>query len=245
MSYRLPEGDPIEKLKAMLTDDQLEEVMCIGPNKPWMVYHRKEGMLQTDMVLDEKGVQEMVEWILKKSRREGYKGLMIDAMLPEGGRINVVFPPVAIDGPYITIRLFPKRPITVVDLINQRAITAELAAFLWVVIEGFDMRPANIIISGGSGSGKTTLLNALSYFIPPEKRIITIEDTAELHLPHKHWVRMEVPLGSGLIMDDLLKNALRMRPERLIIGEVRGVDHHGTETRFYTSADQPQIPPVI
>lgn len=222
MSYHVPGNTPIKKLRSMLEDDELEEVMCIGPDKPWMVYHRESGMLETDFVLDEKGIKEALEWILKRSKKEGYSGPMIDGMLPEGGRVNIVLPPVAIGGPYITIRLFPKRPIVVTDLINYGTLTAEVAAFLWVVIEGFDFKPANIIISGGSSTGKSTLLNALSYFIPPDKRIITIEDTAELTLPHPHWIRMEVPLGSGLTMDDLLKNSLRMRPDRLIIGEVRG-----------------------
>jgi flagellar protein FlaI len=213
-----------EMMKKLSQDENLEEIMCIGPGRPWKVYHRTMGMLDTDVVLDEKGIEKVLEWLSKSSRRKLKGEFMMDMRLPNGARVNVVMPPIAIEGPYITIRLFPTNPLSILDLIKKGTITPEAAGYLWMIIDGFDVKPANILIAGGTGTGKTTLLNALSFFIPPDKRIITIEDTAELNLPHPHWLRMEVPLHitPPVDMDALLKNALRMRPERLIIGEVRG-----------------------
>lgn len=223
--YRVkPYTDVKEMMKKLSQDSNLEEIMCVGPRRPWKVYHRTMGMLDTDVILDEKGIEEVLDWLSKSSKRKLKGEFMVDMRLPTGARVNVVMPPIAIEGPYITIRLFPTNPLSILDLIKRGTITPEAAGYLWMVIDGFDVKPANLLIAGGTGTGKTTMLNALSFFIPPDKRIITIEDTAELNLPHPHWLRMEVPLhlAPPVDMDALLKNALRMRPERLIIGEVRG-----------------------
>jgi len=140
--------------------------------------------------------------------------------------VNATIKPASISGPTITIRKFKADPFSIIDLINFGTFTSEVAAFLWLAVEGLDTRPANILIAGGTGSGKTTTLNVLASFIPPTERVITIEDTAELNLPIEHWIRMESkPPGlehrGELTLDILTKNALRMRPDRIIVGEIR------------------------
>lgn len=135
--------------------------------------------------------------------------------------------PISADGPSVTIRKFKKDPLTIIDLINLKTISSELAAFFWLCFDGLGVKSANAIISGGTSSGKTTTLNALSSFINPKERIITIEDTLELQIPHEHIIRMETRLPNienkgELTMDDLVKNSLRQRPDRIIVGEVRG-----------------------
>ena len=144
----------------------------------------------------------------------------------DGSRINATIPPVSADGPSLTIRKFKRDPFTIIDLINSKTISIELAAFLWLCIDGLGVKSANAIISGGTSSGKTTTLNALSAFINPKERIITIEDTLELQIPHEHVIRMEtrpanVENKGELTMNDLVKNSLRQRPDRIIVGEVR------------------------
>ena len=151
---------------------------------------------------------------------------ILDGRLMDGSRINATIPPVSADGPSLTIRKFRRDPLTIIDLINSRTISVDLAGFLWLCIDGLGVKSANAIISGGTSSGKTTTLNALSAFINPNERIITIEDTLELQIPHEHVIRMETrPAnveGKGeLTMNDLVKNSLRQRPDRIIVGEVR------------------------
>ena len=151
---------------------------------------------------------------------------ILDARLPDGSRVNATIPPITADGPTLTIRKFKKEQLTIFDLINFNSINTHLAAFLWIVIDGLNVRPSNIIIAGGTGSGKTTTLNTLTSFIPTRERIITIEDTLELQIPQNHVIRTETRPpnieGKGEInMDVLLKNSLRQRPDRIIVGEVR------------------------
>jgi pilus assembly protein CpaF len=148
---------------------------------------------------------------------------MVDARLPDGSRLNAIIPPLALDGPSLTIRKFGSRPLTLEDLLRFGAFTPEMV----MLLEGAIKARLNIIISGGTGSGKTTLLNTLSSFIPNDQRMITIEDAAELQLQQEHVLRLETrPAnieGKGHInATDLVKNALRMRPDRIIIGECRG-----------------------
>src|SRR5262249_44071408 len=150
---------------------------------------------------------------------------MVDARLPDGSRVNAIIPPLALDGPLLSIRRFGTRPLLTADLIAYKALTPEMVEFLSACIRS----RINIIISGGTGSGKTTLLNALSAYIPSDERIATIEDAAELKLQQPHVARMETrpPNIEGVgevVTRDLVRNALRMRPDRIIVGECRGAE---------------------
>jgi len=147
-----------------------------------------------------------------------------------------------VDGPTLTIRKFKADPLTVVDLITFNTLTSDITSYLWYVVEGAGIKPSNILVAGGSGSGKTTTLNCLCSFIPDTQRIITIEDTAELQLPATHWIRLETKPpnieGEGEVnMDDLVKNTLRMRPDRVIVGEVRGPEARTLFTAMNTGHD--------
>jgi pilus assembly protein CpaF len=148
---------------------------------------------------------------------------MVDARLPDGSRVNAIIPPLALDGPILSIRRFAKEPLELEDLINLETLTPEIGE----ILQGIIKARLNVLISGGTGSGKTTLLNVLSRFIPEKERIITIEDAAELQLKQEHAVRLETRPpnieGKGEVTQrDLVKNSLRMRPDRIIVGEVRG-----------------------
>lgn len=216
-------------LEQLLADDALEEVMVIGTKKRAYVYHRKHGMCKTNIVFEEDA--EIINIINKIARSVGRRADMsaplLDARLPDGSRVNATLRPVSLDGPSLTIRKFKANPFTIADLIDFKTLTPELAAFLWLVVEGFGVKPINVLVSGGTSSGKTTTLNCLGSFIPSSDRVVTIEDTAELQLPVEHWIRLEtrppnIEGKGGISMDVLLKNALRMRPDRIIVGEVRG-----------------------
>jgi len=213
----------------MMQDEWLEEIMVNGYDKPVFVFHRKYGMCETNVLIRKDGfVQRLIYRIAATVNRElNDSAPLLDARLPDGSRANATSPYATPFGPSLTIRKFSKTPLSIIDLINTGTMTPEVAAFLWVMVEGFGVEPMNLIITGGSGTGKTSTLNALSAFVRKEDRIITIEDTLELHLGERqNWIQMEArPKLSGtseLSMDDLLKNALRMRPDRLILGEVRG-----------------------
>ncbi len=216
-------------LDPLIQNDDLEEIMVLGLGMPVYVYHRKYGMCETNIVFDrEVEVKVIIEKIARiVGRRIDVSVPLLDARLPDGSRVNATLPPVTLDGPTITIRKFRKEPYTIIDLLNFNTLSTEIASFLWVATEGLGRKPANILITGGTSSGKTTTLNCLAIFIPERQRIITIEDTAELQLPLRHKIRMETRPpnveGKGEItMDMLLKNTLRMRPDRIIVGEVRG-----------------------
>jgi flagellar protein FlaI len=216
-------------LEPLLEDDALEEVMMVGIKKSVFVYHRRHGMCRTNIVFeDDEEALGIIDRIARSvGRRVDLRSPLLDARLPDGSRVNATVRPVSLDGPSLTIRKFKADPLTVVDIINFGTMSPELAAFLWLAVEGYGVKPANILVSGGTGSGKTTTLNCLGSFIPSSDRVITIEDTAELQLPIQHWVRLETRPpnveGKGEIsMDMLLKNTLRMRPDRIIVGEVRG-----------------------
>jgi pilus assembly protein CpaF len=156
-------------------------------------------------------------------RRIDESSPMVDARLPDGSRVNAIIPPLALDGPTVSIRRFAVNPLELDDLINYKTLTPEIAE----VLKGIVKSRLNVLISGGTGSGKTTLLNVLSRFIPPDERIVTIEDAAELQMKQEHVVRLETrPAnieGKGeVVQRDLVRNSLRMRPDRIIVGEVRG-----------------------
>ncbi|MEE8168002.1 MAG: CpaF family protein [Candidatus Hydrothermarchaeales archaeon] len=216
-------------LEPLLLDDALEEVMLVGTKKSVYVYHRKHGMCKTNIIFDEdEEALGIIDRIARSiGRRVDLSAPLLDARLSDGSRVNATVRPVSLDGPSLTIRKFKADPLTVVDIINFGTLTPELASFLWLAVDGYGAKPANILVSGGTGSGKTTTLNCLGLFIPSADRVITIEDTAELQLPLEHWVRLETRPpnieGRGEVnMDMLLKNTLRMRPDRIIVGEVRG-----------------------
>lgn len=216
------------EIDPLIQDDDLEEIMINGIDKPVFVYHRKYGMMKTNLKYsDEKELIDLIDSIARQiNRRIDQESPILDGRLLDGSRINATIPPASADGPSLTIRKFKKDPLTVIDLINSKTISVELAAFLWVCIDGLGVKSANAIISGGTSSGKTTTLNALCAFINPKERIITIEDTLELQIPHEHVIRMEtkpanVENKGELTMNDLVKNSLRQRPDRIIVGEVR------------------------
>ena len=216
------------KIDSLIQDDNLEEIMINGIDKPIFVYHRQHGMMKTNVEFsDERELMDLIDSIARQiNRRIDQESPILDGRLTDGSRINATIPPVSADGPSLTIRKFKKDPFTIIDLINSKTISVELAAFLWLCFDGLGVKSANAIISGGTSSGKTTTLNALCSFINPKERIITIEDTLELQIPHEHVIRMEtrpanVENKGELTMNDLVKNSLRQRPDRIIVGEVR------------------------
>jgi flagellar protein FlaI len=231
-------------LDPLLADDKLEDIMVTSVGKPVYIYHRKHGMCYTNIVFP---TEESIKYLIDKmarlvGRRIDQQTPLLDARLQDGSRVNATIPPVSLDGPTISIRKFRKDPLTIIDIINFGTLSTDFAAFLWLAVDGMGVKPANILISGGTGSGKTTTLNAATTFVPANERIISIEDTAELQLPHKHWVRLETrpPNVEGrgeITMDDLVKNTLRMRPDRMIVGEVRGPEARTMFTAMNTGHD--------
>ncbi len=216
-------------INPLISDDELEEIMVIGSNKPVYVYHRKYGMMETNLKFDEDvEIIRIIDSIARaNNRRFDNESPIFDGRLKDGSRVNGTLPPVSADGPTLTIRKFRHDSYTIIDLINSNTLDSVIASFLWLTIDGLGVKASNILIAGGTSSGKTTTLNALGGLINPKERIISIEDTLELQIPHEHIIRMETRLanteGKGeLNMDDLLKNALRQRPDRIIVGEVRG-----------------------
>jgi len=209
-------------ITALLADNTVTEIMVNGPNH---VYIEKNGKLVlTDAKFkNDNHVMHVIKKIVAPiGRRIDESSPMVDARLPNGSRVNAIIPPLAIDGPSITIRKFSEDPFKVADLVNFGTLSAKMAELLKYCVEG----RLNIVVSGGTGSGKTTTLNVLSSFIPEDERILTIEDAAELQLSQTHVVRLETrPAnveGKGEVsIRDLVKNSLRMRPDRIIVGEVR------------------------
>jgi len=215
-------------IDSLVSDDKLEEIMIIGPKMPVYVFHREYEMMLTNIeFFNDNEIQDLINRIARQiGRRIDISAPLLDARLPDGSRVNATIPPASVEGSTLTIRKFKKDPYSLIDLINFNTISLEAAAFLWLIVEGLSTTPANILISGGTGSGKTTLLNVLSSLVPPSERIVSIEDTAELNLPLKHWIRLEArPPGlegkGELTLDILTKNSLRMRPDRIIVGEIR------------------------
>ncbi len=211
---------PIEPL---LDDPEITEIMTIGHNK---VYIERKGLLEEVPIRfeSEDHLRRIIDRIVAPlGRRIDESSPLVDARLPDGSRVNAVIPPIAIDGSALTIRKFSKIPLTVQDIINFGTTTVEQMEFLRACV----IAQFNIIVSGGTSSGKTTLLNILSGFIPADERIVTIENAAELQLRQEHVVRLESRPpnieGKGEItIRDLVINSLRMRPDRIVVGEVRG-----------------------
>jgi pilus assembly protein CpaF len=224
-----------------IVDEVIDEVLGLGPlelilkdaavsdiliNGPKNIYVEKGGQMQKSEVefRDNKHLLQIIDRIVSKvGRRVDETSPMVDARLEDGSRVNAIIPPLALDGAAVSIRRFGSNPLKLEDLLNFKAFTPEMV----MLLEGAIKARLNMVIAGGTGSGKTTLLNTLSSFIGHEDRIITIEDAAELQLQQEHVVRLETRPpnieGHGAITaTDLVKNALRMRPERIIIGECRG-----------------------
>jgi len=212
-------------LEMLMRDLTVSEIMVNGAKN---VFIEKSGQLQPSPVVfdDDDHVMKIVDRIVTfVGRRIDESSPMADARLADGSRVNIIIPPLALDGPTITIRRFPADPLTLEGLVGFNALSPGMAELLKSIVK----IGKNVLISGGTGSGKTTALNALSAFIPHSERIVTIEDAAELQLQQAHVVRLETrPAnieGNGEIgQRDLVKNALRMRPDRIVIGEVRGAE---------------------
>jgi len=210
---------PIEPL---LEDPDITEVMVNGTRK---VFFEQSGVLHLSnrVFRDDEHIMRIIEKIVVPiNRRVDESSPMVDARLPDGSRVNAIIPPLAVDGPTITIRKFARDPFTVEDLVSFGTLIPEMVTFLQACIR----TRLNIVVSGGTGSGKTTMLNVLSSFIPPTERVVTIEDPCELQMRQRHIIRLETRPpnveGKGMVTQrDLLRNSLRMRPDRIIVGEVR------------------------
>ena len=210
-------------IQPLLEDPDVSEVMVNGPKK---IYIEKGGQLTKSPITfdDDDHVLRIIDRIiLPLGRRVDADSPTVDARLPDGSRVNAVIRPVSIDGPCITIRKFRKDKLSVQQLVDYGSLTNHMAEFTRACV----ISRLNIVISGGTGSGKTTLLNVLSSFIPETERIVTIEDAAELQLQQDHILRMETKVanvdGTGAVtIRDLVRNSLRMRPDRIVIGECRG-----------------------
>ena len=210
-------------LDGPLSDPTITEIMCNGYDAIWV---ERAGVIEaTDLSFtDESQYRQVIDKIVTGvGRRIDESSPMVDARLPDGSRVNAVVPPLALGGPVLTIRKFAEDPYTAKDLINFGSLSMDLALFLEACVRG----KLNVLVSGGTGTGKTTTLNVLSSFIPERERIVTIEDAAELQLQQPHVVRLESrppnSEGKGEVrIRDLVRNALRMRPDRIVVGEVRG-----------------------
>ncbi len=210
-------------LEILLKDPTISDILINGPQK---IFVERRGKMELSSVTfrNNEHLLQIIDRIVSKvGRRVDETSPMVDARLPDGSRVNAIIPPLALDGASVSIRRFGSNPLRLEDLLNYKAFTPEMAMLMEAAIKA----RLNIIISGGTGCGKTTLLNTLSSFIPSEDRVITIEDAAELQLQQEHVVRLETRPpnieGKGAVNTrDLVRNALRMRPERIIIGECRG-----------------------
>ncbi len=210
-------------LEFLLKDSSISDIMINGPKN---IFVERRGRLEKTEVefRDNTHLMQIIDRIVSKvGRRVDETSPMVDARLEDGSRVNAIIPPLALDGACVSIRRFGSNPLKLEDLLNYKALTPEMV----MLLEGCIKARLNMIICGGTGSGKTTLLNTLSSFIPNDQRIVTIEDAAELQLQQEHVVRLETRPrnieGNGAVTaTDLVKNALRMRPERIIIGECRG-----------------------
>ena len=232
-----------QRERTQVTQDILHEVLGLGPLEPLLadqtvndilvngykqVFVERSGRLELTPIRfkDDAHLKKIIEKIVSRvGRRIDESSPMVDARLADGSRVNAIIPPLAIDGPSLSIRKFSKDPLQLYHLVEKQSLTPEIGELLKAIVEA----RLNVLISGGTGSGKTTLLNVMSGFIPNNERIVTIEDAAELQLRQDHVVRLETrPAnieGKGEVAQrELLKNALRMRPDRIILGEVRGAE---------------------
>ncbi len=226
----------LERIEPLMHDPSLEDISCDGTGVPIYVYHRKYASIKTNVKFDKE--EELNKFVIRLAQKCGkhisVAEPLLDAALPDGSRVQATFSAhrdIAMRGSTFTIRKFTKDPLTIVDLMNFGTLPSIMAAYLWLAVE----YGKSVLVSGGTATGKTTFLGALSMFIPPEEKIISIEDTPEIRLPHEHWVQKVVRSGFGreditgrkmgeVTMYDLLRAALRERPDEIIVGEVRGAE---------------------
>jgi len=221
--YILNEIFGLGPLESLLSDKTISDILVNGPRQ---VYIERRGRLERVDIRfrDDAHLMQIIDRIVSRiGRRVDESSPMVDARLQDGSRVNAIIPPLSIDGPVLSIRRFGSEPLTIKDLVDLKALTPQLVQILEACVKS----RLNILISGGTGAGKTTMLNSLSGFIPHNERLVTIEDSAELLLQQPHVVRLETRPpnieGRGEIAQrSLLRNALRMRPDRIIVGEVRG-----------------------
>ncbi len=225
MNHVIQQNIGLGNIEILLKDKELEEIVINNSHDPVWVYHRKHGWLKTNVfVHKEAKIRHYATMIGRDVGKEItlLKPLM-DASLHTGDRVNATLTPISTKGNTITIRKFSEKPWSITDLIKNKTVSFEVAAFVWLAIQN----ELSMLVAGGTGSGKTSALNAISNFFPPNQRIISIEDTRELTLPESlHWVPMETrlpnPEGKGEVtMLDLVVNSLRMRPDRILVGEIR------------------------
>jgi len=245
------------KIDALMRDPNIEDISCDGPGIPIFLYHRKYGSLKTNIVFEDE--EELSAFVIKLAQKCGkhisIAEPMVDATLPDGSRIQMTLSTeVTTKGSTFTIRKFKADPFTPVDLVEFGTMSAEMVAYMWICVE----HGANALFAGGTASGKTTSLNALSLFIPPQSKIVSVEETREINLPHPNWIPGLTRIGFGEVVDnrkvgeidmyDLVKAALRQRPEYIIVGEIRGKEAYvlfqamatGHTTYSTIHADSPQ-----
>ncbi len=217
----------LNKIEPLMHDPNIEDIGVDGVNIPAYIVHRKFGSMKTNIIFDD--VEELREFVIKLAekcdRYISYADPLLDGALPDGSRVQASLAnDVTTKGPTFSIRKFKEVPFTPIEMIQDNTLSAEMLAYLWFVVEN----GRNILICGGVSTGKTTLLNAISLFIPPEAKIVSIEDTRELNLPHENWIPSVARIGFGganigeVSMFDLLKESFRQNPDYIIVGEVRG-----------------------
>ena len=225
INYILQQNIGLGNLDILLKDTNLEEIAINNANEPVWVYHRRHGWLKTNVLVPTESRIRHYSTIIGRDVGKEITLLnpLMDAHLKTGDRVNATLSPISSKGNTITIRKFAVKPWTITDLIKEKTISYEGAALLWMAVQN----ELSIIVSGGTASGKTSILNAIANFFPPNQRIISMEDTREIMLPKiLHWVPMETRLPNpegkgGIEMLDMIVNALRMRPDRIIVGEIR------------------------
>ena len=225
INYILQQNIGLGNIDVLLKDKNLEEIVINNANEPIWVYHRKYGWLKTNIVVPNESRIRYYSTIIGRDIGKEITTLnpLMDAHLKTGDRVNATLSPISSKGNTITIRKFAVKPWTITDFIKEKTLTYEAAALIWMAVQN----ELSIIITGGTASGKTSMLNVVANFFPPNQRILSLEDTRELMLPSVlHWVPLETRLPNpegkgGITMLDLIVNSLRMRPDRIIVGEIR------------------------
>ncbi len=229
--YREIEG--YGKIHALLLDDQVEDISCVGSNAPLYLIHKHYGAMESNVIFEnDTELDRFVRLMVQRSGKHVSLAVpMVDCSLPNGARIQATLgKEVTKNGSTFSIRRFREKPFTPLDLMNNGTLSSEIAAYLWMAVE----QSENIFFVGGTASGKTTTLNSILLFVPPDKKIVSIEDTRELNIPHENWVQAVTRPGTGEVnpatnkregevdMFELLVNSLRQRPDYLVVGEIRG-----------------------